>query len=191
MPDAKSGASDSNPAAFIDTARYPVRDPAEPGARKLIARYRRTLSTAGALALPGFLLPKASAALAVEARALAPLAHTFEEEHTVYLEPPGRAFPPGHPRRRLLTSVKGGVAYDLIPPGSLLRRLYEWDGLLAFVAAILGETKLYRHADPLAALNINVFADGQGLNWHSRRFCRHAVVADGRGGRRLRVRARN
>ena len=62
--------------------------------------------------------------------------------------------------------VKGGVAYDLIPRGSVLRRLYEWDGLVAFVAAILGETRLYRHADPLAALNINVFAGGQGLNRH-------------------------
>ena len=66
----------------------------------------------------------------------------------------------------MLFSRKGGVAADHIGEGTMLKRLYRWDGLMAFIAAALGEDRLYRHADPMASLNINVFDPGQSLDWH-------------------------
>jgi len=60
----------------------------------------------------------------------------------------------------------GAIAYDLIPKGSLIRRLYEWDGLLLFLERALGHGTLYRYADPLGGLNIAVMEAGEALLWH-------------------------
>ncbi len=151
---------------LVDLDRYPIGDLAVPAARRLVEECARALGDVGALSLPDFLTSDALAALAAEAAAVAPKAYEIAETHTVYFEPADAAFPAPHPRSRLIGTAKGGVAYDHIPRGTGLRRLYEWDGLMAFVAAVLGEKRLYRHADPLAALNINTFGEGQGLNWH-------------------------
>jgi hypothetical protein len=48
----------------------------------------------------------------------------------------------------------------------LLRKLYEWNATLEFVAAVLAKPRLFRHPDAMAALNINVHGQGQGLGWH-------------------------
>jgi hypothetical protein len=158
--------SRNQPADLIDLDRYPILELAALPARELIARCRRELADVGALALPGFLKPRVTEALAAEAGALASLSYDVREEHTVYFKPADPSFPEGHPRRRLIHSNKGGVSYDHIPGDAILRRLYEWDVLMAFIAAALGEKRLYRHADPLAALNVNVAREGQILNWH-------------------------
>lgn len=157
---------DEAPEALVDLDRYPILDLDTLPARELIARCRGALADVGALALPGFLKPRVTEALAAEARALVPLSYDVREEHTVYFKPADPSFPEEHPRRRLIPSNKGGVSYDHIPSDAILRRLYEWDGLMAFIAAALGEPRLYRHADELAALNINVARHGQELNWH-------------------------
>lgn len=124
------------------------------------------MQDSGALTLAAFLTPDATSALTAEARGLEWAAHEYHADHTVYFEPRDATLPEGHVRRLLVRSDKGGVPYDRIPASALLRRLYCWDGLLNFVAAVLGEPVLYRHADPLAALNINTHGPGQELGWH-------------------------
>jgi hypothetical protein len=84
----------------------------------------------------------------------------------VYLGLPDESFPKDHPRQYLANYGVGAVAYDRFPPDSLIRRLYEWDELLQFVAAILGLEKIYPYADPLGALNLAVMTAGQELQWH-------------------------
>ena len=153
-------------AAMVDLARYPIADLETPGARDLVADCRHQLERSGALTLPGFIRAATIGPLAAEGRRLAPLAYEYRQDHTCYFEPADEAFPAGHPRRHMIHSFKGGVAADRIGSDTMLRRLYLWDGLMDFVAAALGEARLYRHADPMAALNINVFATGQELNWH-------------------------
>ena len=156
----------AEPAAIIDLDRYPIADLGAPEAVALIEDCRARLDATGALSLPGFVLPEAAEALAAEARDLTPLAYEIATEHTCYFEPADEAFPEDHPRSHMLFSRKGGVAGDQIGKTAILKRLYHWDGLMGFIAGVLGEDKLYRHADPLAALNINVFETGQSLNWH-------------------------
>jgi len=116
--------------------------------------------------LRGFLTPQATASVAAEARATAPGAYFCDSTHNVYLEPDDGAFPPDHPRRRRLRTIVGSVAYDLLPPDSLLRRLYDWDNLIEFVRLVLDRPALYRLADPLGALSINVFRPGGRHAWH-------------------------
>jgi hypothetical protein len=153
-------------AALIDLARYPIADPASPDGAALLAACRAQLAETGVALLPGFLTPAATAAMAAEARTLAPDAYFCDSTHNAYLEPDDGAFPPDHPRRRRLHTVVGSVAYDRLPPPSPLRRLYNWDPLVDFIGAVLGKPTLYRFADPLGALSINVFKPGGNHAWH-------------------------
>ncbi|HVM77735.1 MAG TPA: 2OG-Fe(II) oxygenase [Stellaceae bacterium] len=154
-------------ASAIDLARYPLDDLDGPGAVALIAECRRQLAATGSCLLTHFLTDAATAAMAAEARALEPLAH--RERHnksTAYLEAPDESFPEGHPKRRLQPTSVGAIAYDLIPRESLIRRLYEWDGLLLFLERALGRGTLYRYADPLGGLNVAAMGAGEALLWH-------------------------
>ncbi len=166
MEEVRDDCAAQDVAALVDHLQYPIGNLDRAESRALVARCRATLSESGALVLPGFLAPAATLQLAAEARALDWAVHDYHAEHTVYFEPHDDSLPEAHPRRRLVRTDKGSVAYDLIPRNALLRRLYEWDPLLRFVAAVLGEPHLHRHGDPMAALNINVHSQGQQLGWH-------------------------
>ena len=89
--------------------------------------------------------------------------------------PPGRA---GHAVPRAARATAGrsatrGVAwsrssvhtlgYDQFPATSLVRQLFEWDDLLAFLGDVLGRSPLYRYADPIGALNVAVMTEGDEL----------------------------
>jgi hypothetical protein len=153
--------------AAIDLARYPIVDLESAGAAALIAECRRQLAATGTCLLLGFLTDAATAAMAEEAAALEPQAHrTAGSRATAYLEAPDETFPEAHPKRRLQPTSVGAVAYDLFPATSLIRRLYEWDGLLKFLERALGKATLYRYADPLGALNVAAMAEGEALLWH-------------------------
>lgn len=151
---------------LVDIARYPIADLASEAAQRTIARCRQQLADDGVVLLDGFLTPAATVAMAQEARSQAHAAFFCDNTHNVYLEPDDGAFPPDHPRRRRLHTAVGSIAYDLLSPGSALRRLYNWDNLLEFVCQVLNRPRLYRLADPLGALSINVFKPGGHHSWH-------------------------
>jgi len=154
-------------AAMIDVDRYPVHALGSPRAQMLIADCRVQLAARGSCVLDGFLTAHAIAAAAEEAHMLAPLAHrTPNSRSTAYLEAPDESCPEDHPKRRLQRTSVGAVAYDLFPPNSPIRRLYEWDALLEFLAIALRKPKVWRYADPLGALNLAVMVDGDELHWH-------------------------
>ena len=97
---------------------------------------------------------------------LAPRAWASDQAHTIYFEPVDDSAGPEHPRALLQHSAKKAIAYDQIPAGAPIRRLYESDDLTRFIAAVLGKPVLYRSADPLDALEIAIFDDGDELGWH-------------------------
>jgi alkylated DNA repair dioxygenase AlkB len=153
-------------AAWVDTVRHPMADLHSAAGRAFVAECRDRLLAAGAVSLPGFLTAAATIDMTEEARALESTAHEYQADHTVYFQPSDDKLPEGHALRRRVRTDKGNVPYDRIPRDSRLRALYNWDGLLNFVAAVLGEPVLYRHPDPMAALNINTHGPGQELGWH-------------------------
>jgi catechol 2,3-dioxygenase-like lactoylglutathione lyase family enzyme len=65
-----------------------------------------------------------------------------------------------------LRSSKKQIAYDQIPESSPVRRLYEDEETLRFVAGVLGLEELYRLDDPLAALGHAYMEPGDTLAWH-------------------------
>jgi len=131
-----------------------------------VEQNRKQMRAAGACELPGFLRPAALPSFVEDACRLAPQAHRSGGLGTVYLGFPDESFPADHPQQWLGNYGVGAVAYDLFPADSPIRRLYEWDELRAFVAAVLELETIYPYADPLGALNLAVMGDGDELQWH-------------------------
>jgi hypothetical protein len=153
-------------ADLVDEHSYPLSDLTGPVGRSLVDRARRQLRDTGAAELPGFIRADRLEDLVADARSLVPRAHHSQGEGGAYLEPPEHGLPAAHPRRYRGRYSVGAVAYDVMPSPSLLRSLYEWDPLLALVAAILDRGPLHRYADPFGALNLAVMGEGDELQWH-------------------------
>ena len=147
-------------ADLVDLARHPFADAGR------LARCRAELAADGVTVLPGFLRPETVAAMVAEVDRLAAVGHHSTVEGTPYLDLPDDTWPEGHPRRALTRSALAAIAYDQFPADSPLRRLYEWDGLMAFIGELLDRRPLHRYADPLGALNVAVMGDGDELGWH-------------------------
>jgi hypothetical protein len=153
-------------ADVVDLGRYPINEAASQGCRDLVRDCQDQLRDRGVAQLPGFLTPGAVSQMTAEADRLAGRAWASDQSHTAYFEPPDESSGADHPRALLQHSAKKAIAYDLIPAGAPIRRLYESADLTGFIAAVLGKRVLYRSADPLDALEIAIFGDGDELGWH-------------------------
>ena len=176
-------------ADVVDLRRYPINEPDSQACRDLVRDCQDQLRDHGVAQLPGFLTPDAVRQMIAEADRLAGRAWASDQSHTVYFEPPDDSAGADHPRALLQHSAKKAVAYDLIPGGAPIRRLYESADLTAFIAAVLGKQVLYRSADPLDALEIAIFGDGDELGWHfdNSEFSVTVMYSEVRGGRPLRL----
>ena len=152
--------------SMVNLGRYPIDDLARPEAVRLVADSRRSFAESGLCMLPDFIRTEALASLVAETESVKDRAYFCESTHNAYLEPDDPAYPPDHPRRRRDHSFVGSIAFDLFPEGAALRRLYDWDPLKDFIAAVLDKPVLYRFADPLGACSVNVFRDGGRHAWH-------------------------
>jgi hypothetical protein len=155
-----------NPASIIDVDRYPIADLSSAAAREVIDTARADLAHNGVAIFPGFVRPEVVAKVARSALALKSRAHLEDVWGTPYLELPDESMPEGHPRRTSVHSLTWCLAYDLIPPTSPARVLYEWNGLTEFLGEVLERRPLYRMADPLGALNVTLMDEGHIQGWH-------------------------
>ncbi|WFR71194.1 hypothetical protein P9209_18330 [Prescottella defluvii] len=153
-------------ADVVDLQRYPIDDLDSERGRALVAVCRDELRRAGVCQLPGFVVRDAVDRLVAQTTELAPQAFRTDNTHTVYFEPTDDSVPAGHPRRAQQRSAKQTIACDQIPVDSPIRRLYASDDLTRFIAAVLGKDELHRSADPLDAVMIALFDDGDELGWH-------------------------
>lgn len=150
----------------VEIDRYPIGDLNAAAGRELVDRCRAELAEHGVCNLAGFIRPGAVAEMAALADRLAEKAWPSDQRHTVYFEPVDATVPAEHPRAATVRSAKHGIAYDYIPAGAPIRRLYESEAMTRFIAAALGKDVLYRSADPLDALQITTFDPGEELGWH-------------------------
>ncbi|MGF7122421.1 HalD/BesD family halogenase [Rhodococcus sp. BE178] len=153
-------------ADVVDLTRYPINDLDGDRGRAFIAACREELLRTGVCQLSGFMVQDAVDRMVEQAIALAPSAFRTDNTHTVYFESTDESVSPDHPRSAQQRSAKQTIACDQIPMDSPIRRLYESDDLVRFIAAVLRKDKLYRSADPLDAVMIAMFEDGDELGWH-------------------------
>ena len=98
-------------------------------------------------------------------------------QHNIYQRQSDSEYPNDHIRNKLLTTSCTCIPNDKIPKEGMLSSLFDSDDLKDFVSVVTSQTKtknpnldsapkLYRYADPLAALTINVIGRDDVLNWH-------------------------
>lgn len=153
-------------ADVVDVNTYPIHDLDSERGRAFVQSCREQLDTNGACTLAGFITPSAVQEMVALAGELAPKAWSTAQTHTIYFEPADESVPADHPRAHQVRSSSDSIAFDNIPADAPLRRLYESDDLTRFMAAVLGKDVLYRSADPLDALQVTSFKDGDELGWH-------------------------
>jgi hypothetical protein len=154
-------------ADLVDLDRYPIADRRRRAARALAADQRAALERDGVVLLPGFVRPAALPAMANELVAALPGAHRRDRTiQGIHLYAGDPALPAGHPIIQPNRSRTAILAGDQIAPGGLIWSLFRWDPLTAFVAAVVGVERLYRSADPLAALTATALGDGDVHGWH-------------------------
>ena len=151
---------------IVDLERYPITDRTNPAYQALVTRSQSLLGEEGVAIFPGFVRDEVVATMADQTLALHPCMFPFRESHTVYFKPQDDSVEPTHPLRRLMSTEKDTVAYADIPTDHLIRQIYQSDDVLSFIRDVLNLDVLYRHADPLAALNLQGFSAGQQLGWH-------------------------
>jgi hypothetical protein len=163
-----SPSTESAALALVDLDAYPVDRPGTGGYEELVGRCRRQLHETGASILRGFLRPEtlATALASAETALVGEAHHSLIENGSPYLELPSDDWPEGHPRLMHGPTSLGAVAYDRFPAADPVRRLYESDAFMAFLADALGREELYRYDDPLGALNLAVMTAGDQLWWH-------------------------
>lgn len=149
---------------IIDLDRYPIHDLESRRGKELIDRAKADLVSAAALCLPGFLRADAAALAAAQVAPLAARGFRHSTQHNVYFVDDS-AVPPGSPRTTQGSS-KHNIAGDLIAGDALIRKVYEYEPLRRFTAAVVGEERLYLQADPLSSLNIMIFGAGDRFGWH-------------------------
>jgi len=71
-----------------------------------------------------------------------------------------------YPKRRFYDRSNAFIPADYFGEESLLRTLYEWAPLSAFLQSVLEEENFYPYGDPLADVIINQAEEGGGFPWH-------------------------
>jgi hypothetical protein len=150
---------------IIDLDRYPLQSQSAERDR-LIADCRAQLASNAACCLTGFLRSDVVDLVASEVAPLVETGFRHTCEHNVYFIGDDPSFSAEHPRRALQRSAKHNIAGDLIARDALLRRVYEYEGLRSFLAAVIGEDRLYLQADPLSSLNVMIYGTGDRFGWH-------------------------
>lgn len=154
-------------ADIVDIERYPLDEPGSPRWQAMVDQVRASLSDDGLITLPGFLTPPALAQAAAEIAATAPFVplrhHSASVYHRADLESEAEA---GDPRQHQLEWFAGHVTRDMIPPYAYAHRLYVSAQFKAFIAACVGQERIFEYADPLAGLVATVLPPGGQYPWH-------------------------
>src|SRR5262245_30433624 len=165
MPDTDRTDSAAVP-ALLDLAAFPIDRLDAPEGQALIARCRADLTSTGMFNLAGFVRPAAlSTAVAELTPLLADGAFRHARKHDIWFGAPQPDLPADHPARREIETSNRTVTGDRTL-GTVIRRIYDWPPLAAFLAATMGKPVLHSMADPLACLNVMGYGESEGLNWH-------------------------
>ena len=152
--------------AAIDLERYPIDRLDDKRSRQIVARCRSELAEVGCCSLPGFVTASALGRMTQECRAVSARAHHLSERVNAYFSAPDPDLPAGHPRNLFMTRTSGFVPADALPSRSSLRAIYDHPAFMPFVQACLDERELFRYADPLADVIVNVVRPGESFPWH-------------------------
>ena len=164
-----TGADTQDPSGVLEIVRrdlYPMDRLASREGRALVKSCRAQIGSQGYCILPDFVTANALAQMTALSRAIAPSAYVSKIKTNVYFSADDESLPADHPKRIFMERSSAFVPADRIPADSVLRRLYDWPPFAAFAAACMDEPVLYKYADPVADMPLNVVGPGEQFPWH-------------------------
>jgi hypothetical protein len=151
---------------ILDLDSYPIDKPESSAARALSDRCIADLARNGMFNLEGFVRAEVLAEAVREVRpAMDTASFTHRRMHNIYFKKDIPGLAPDHPALRKVETINHTVCGDQIPE-SIVRRVYEWPPLAAFLARVMHKPTLYPMADELAGANVMEYRAGEALNWH-------------------------
>src|SRR5438876_29155 len=134
----------------VDTARYPLSEPASDEWNAVVRRTREELRTVGCSVLPDFIQPAKRDALRRECASIAPLAYYDVETVNVYNIATDSSLPADHPGRIPMRRGNAFVSRDRIGRDFVIHQLYSSELFQQFVANCFELPRLHELADPLS-----------------------------------------
>ena len=151
---------------LVDLGRYPLHLPDSPHYEALVQRCKVDIAGDGMFNLTGFLFPEAALAIARELKpAFDTEAFTHSRAHNIYFLDSVPGVSADHPALRKFQTVNRTLCGNQVARNPITR-VYEWQALADFLAAVMGRRKLHTMADPLARINVMAYHEGEALNWH-------------------------
>lgn len=151
---------------FIDLDEFPIHDLASPKRQSLVDQCRADLEAFGCSHVPRFIKESAIQAMLEEANRLMKDARPADDFVNPYLTPDDPSLPDDHPKRFFENRTSAFINSDLIESHSLLRKIYDSDVVVHFVADCLNNGPVYRWADPLGRCPYSVMRTGDYFPWH-------------------------
>jgi hypothetical protein len=152
--------------SIIDLDAYPLHRAGSAELAGMVNDYRKKLAANGMFNLSGFVR---KAALAQAVAELQPLcdreSYVHQRRHNVFFKDRIEGLAPDHPALIKFDTANQTLCGDQFGE-TIVREIYDWAPLRAFLAAILQKPALHPMADPLACANVMEYRDGQTLNWH-------------------------
>lgn len=152
--------------SILDLDRYPLDRPDSAEWKALVTRCRADLAMDGMFTLDG-LMDRSIAETAGSDLAEKFRTESFNHarEHNIYFSKSIPGLPEDHPALTRFHTSNDTLCADQVQ-GTPMDLLYRWEPFTRFLAATMEKPVLHVMADPLAALNIMSYREGQLLNWH-------------------------
>ena len=147
--------------------RYPwLNDLKSPGALKSIDVARKSFEETGAAIFHDFITKEALESSRTIVSSQADAAFTTDDVHTAHQLSVDPSYPSNSVRNHQMRTQVASIAYDELPDGSELRKLYDHQTLRELVAAVVNKPLLHLSEDPLGACSINVFRPTMHHSFH-------------------------
>lgn len=151
----------------MNLEEYPwMEDLSSPEAVAAIEKAQESYQQTGAAIFPNFLTPQALESCIQDARAQESTAFTTDDVHTAYLRPMNENVDPWSVENLEMRTQVASIAYDELPPNSVLGSVYEHPSLRRLVSKIVGKERIYLSDDSLGCCSINVFRPGYHHSFH-------------------------
>ena len=151
---------------IFNLERYPISTVGGDSYSSLVDRCREKLAEDGSCVLHEFVNLPALKQMQKEASQISPKAYRTNTEQNVYYSTDDATLDSAHPARQFFRRSSGFVAADYITEDMALRQMFESEALRRFMEDCRDAGPLFRYADPLGDMVLNVVGNGQTLPWH-------------------------
>jgi len=150
---------------IINKEKYPLDQPKTDAWKTLAKNCKSSFQQSGVAILKSFVQQPILDRMVGETDSTIHQSHFCKDNHNVFFEEDDNTLPADHPLRMREDTSLNSIPHDLMNPRDALHLLYNWDPLIRFLSEVLGY-KLFRMADPMAALTVNCMGAGQNHGWH-------------------------